>query len=256
MYCLPESHLLHYLFDCQVILLGGHTGLSPFWLGASCIRMVFHRIFGASFRSRQFSWAPFPIKIPFHKTAFTNSLSGSKSSGLSSLVHCFPLPRLLKLDSSADLRSFPPRSPSSSSSLSISFPTLTSSKPPATRYSCVRLMSLKQKALFIPKTSGKGYTVQLPPENISRTEFLLLSDVSYRRYRHHFPTSPCCMQGPGLRYQFSVAEGGYLWLCNQPPSLHASNSPRSQEPAQTLWLYAVPRSRKPWDVTGWKEMGL
>ena len=44
-----------------------------------------------------------------------------------------------------------------------------------------------------------GYTVQSSPEHISRTEFLLLWDVSHRRYRHHFPMSPAarrdCVQG-------------------------------------------------------------
>lgn len=89
LYCLPASCLLYHLLDSQAIFLGGHTGLSPFLLGASCIRAVFHPILSASFRSWEFSRAPFPIKIPFHKTAFTNSLDVLKSSGLSSLVHCF-----------------------------------------------------------------------------------------------------------------------------------------------------------------------
>lgn len=72
--------------------LSGRLPRRPHWplpVLAAGITAVFHHIFGASFRSRQFSRAPFSIKIPFHKTAFTNSSSGLKSSGLSSLVHCF-----------------------------------------------------------------------------------------------------------------------------------------------------------------------
>lgn len=84
------SHLLHHRFHHQVItdLPLQPCGLSPCLLWASCITAVFHRIFSVSFRNRQFSRALFPIKIPFHKTAFSNSWSGLKTSVLSSLFHC------------------------------------------------------------------------------------------------------------------------------------------------------------------------
>lgn len=78
-----------------------------------------------------------------------------------------------------------------------------------------------------------GYTVQSPAKHISRTECLLL-------------------WGPGSTYQLATAEAGCLQLCNQPPSLHASNSPRSREPAQILWLCAVPHSLLAWGCN-WLE---
>lgn len=147
-----------HLFGCQVIFLGGHTGLCPFLLGASCIRVGSHPIFGASFRSWKLSRAPFPIKIPFHKTAFTNSLSVLKSSGLSSLVHCFC--SLLSWNSRAllicDLFHSDHLPQQQQQPLILFSHIITSSKPQATRYSCTCFMSLQQKAALYPQNFRDG----------------------------------------------------------------------------------------------------
>lgn len=243
LYCLPASHFLYHLFDCKVIFLGGHTGLSSFLPGTSCTRVVLHPVFSTSFRSREFSRAPFPIKIPFHKTAFANSLSVLKSTGLSSLVHCFC--SLLSWNARALLMcdlfhsDYLPQQPQ-----------------PLIQFSHINQQQTTshQVQLHTPHvTAAKSCSLSTKLQGWATHcncllhtylgQFPVLWGVSYRSYRHHFSHIPCCTQGSGSRYKLTAVKEGFLWLCNQTPHLHASNSTRSQEPAQMLWLWAVPYSQ-------------
>lgn len=207
-----------------------YVATQPLPILAVSVTAVFHHIFGTFFRSWQSSQAPFPIKIPFHKTAFTNSLSGLKSSDLSSLVHCFH--SLLSWNPKALLICdlfHPDRLRPAAVSQQV-FPCWPAENCKPLSTAAYASHHWNKKPLFIPETSGMGYTVQLPPKRNPRTEFLLLLDVYAS-----LSCVPCCMQGPNARYQF----------CNQTPGLQASSSPRSQEPAQTFQLRTVPHSYKP-----------
>lgn len=190
LYCLPASHFLYHLFDCKVIFLGGHTGLSSFLPGTSCTRVVLHPVFSTSFRSREFSRAPFPIKIPFHKTAFANSLSVLKSTGLSSLVHCFC--SLLSWNARALLMcdlfhsDYLPQQPQ-----------------PLIQFSHINQQQTTshQVQLHTPHvTAAKSCSLSTKLQGWATHcncllhtylgQFPVLWGVSYRSYRHHFPTFP------------------------------------------------------------------